>query len=356
MSAAFPLSEGWIDEPVSPIAPTNVQLSLTNICQQRCRFCFYDHDTAKNNPSYLPLDIVKRMHWLKYANEIMLLGNGEVLVHKDYPKIVSAIRKISPDAHIKIYTNGLALHGDNLVATIANVNEIHISQNAATQPTYDNVIKSGSFKRQMMNLELLSRLKPKDFKVTLSMIGCREAIGDALGLMDITASHGFNKFVLFNFVHIESSNMSIPKLSECYIEEYYALSSLKKYADRLNIQFNLSDNTTSEGPGICLAPFTHFLYHYLPNGNAHLRFCCHARHNIFVNSPEALCDLDRIWNNETAKHIRRTVNTRSLLYQNKMCLLCRLIPRRSKEEHVREVQDALGFNEKWSELHTPIYV
>ncbi|MBZ3893302.1 hypothetical protein K9U34_06815 [Lawsonia intracellularis] len=68
------------------------------------------------------------MTWLKYTKEIVICGNGEALMHHQYPAIIDIIRRYAPDASIMLYTNGLNLYGKNLSATIQCVDKVYISK------------------------------------------------------------------------------------------------------------------------------------------------------------------------------------------------------------------------------------
>lgn len=261
MSVSFPIVDGSDINVEVPPAPSFVTLSLTNICQQRCRFCYFNHEEAKHHPVEIPLEVVKRMTWLKYTKEIVICGNGEALMHHKYPDIIDTVRRNAPDASIMLYTNGLNLYGKNLSATIQCVDKVYISQNAIRKKTYENIIYKGSYKRAMKNLELLSKMKPKDMHVQLGLIACREALDDIYPLIDVASHYGFNAVRIGSYIQsTHKFSYTLPEDSWCDITKEIDLKKLLSYAKAKNIELECISKNNSNA-SICFNPYI-YIYGY----------------------------------------------------------------------------------------------
>ena len=111
----------------------SVLLDLTNVCQYRCRFCWYHGDerlrflrTVKNKPFFFPtkplegiIDDLKTFRPLT----ITLTSEGDPMLH---PGIEAIIRRIhSTGARLIVQTNG-AFPG-RLVPSVALCDEVHVN-------------------------------------------------------------------------------------------------------------------------------------------------------------------------------------------------------------------------------------
>lgn len=304
--------------------PTKVTLSISNICQQICRFCYYNHNESRKNKLFIPLDIIQRMTWLEHVPNIILCGAGELLVHPQYPEIIETIRKISPNASITAYTNGLGLTGRRLTATLRYANIVHISQNAVNETTYNKIIKNGSYTKAMQNLETLAKLRSLNVEINLSMVVMRETINEIKDVIDLMHNYAFNNLILMSykesFIHY---SYSMPQTSLCNIYEEIDTDEILNYGKSKNIPIIIASHLTS-GMNICMFPFNNVLIHIESDGTIHLKYCCNGTVHMTI-SEEALADIKKVWYNDRIELIRKTVNNRFRLVENKMCLSCRLV-------------------------------
>lgn len=343
MSVSFPiLDSDDINVEVPPV-PSFVTLSLTNICQQRCRFCYFNHEEARHHPVEIPLEVVKRMTWLKYTKEIVICGNGEALMHRQYPAIIDIVRRNAPDASIMLYTNGLNLYGKNLSATIQCVDKVYISQNAVRKKTYENIIYKGSYKRAMRNLELLSKMKPRNMHVQLGLVACKEALDDIYPLIDVASHYGFNAVRIGSYITPDYKfDYTLPEDSWCDITKVIDLKKLLSYAKTKNIELQYISKNNSNA-SICFYPYIYIWLHLDSKGRRCITYCCYGEPNISI-AEEELWNLDKIWHNERVTLIRKTINNRFELYKNKMCLACRLVNRTLPQPDRNNALQSLGLD------------
>ncbi len=218
-------------------APATLTIIISNVCNQRCRFCGFNHD--KVHPRFLALETVRNMHWLRSVKRICIAGSGEALTHPQYCNIIETFRKMSPDASIMLYTNGLALHGRKLDATLHNCNEIHISQNAVDQRTYTNIMHRGNLDRSMQNLKELAKKKPSHLYVRLSLVLLRETISSIPKFINLAKKYNFNEIELkpgrvplrrYKY-EMPSSSYSLDINKSIYVD-------MKRYADMSRIKLS----------------------------------------------------------------------------------------------------------------------
>lgn len=335
-----------------PPTPLNVTLSITNICQQRCRFCYYDHETAQRHPVYIPLETIQRMSWLRHTQNIVVCGNGEALMHPQYVQIIKTIRNLALSSKIMLYTNGVSLFGEKLVATLENVNSIHISQNAATKEAYDAVIYKGNYKRAMLNLSLLSQLRPPHIQVQLSMIVCRResTLSDIKNFIRLVAEKNFQTAIIAQYVQpLKKFSYSLPDSSIYNINFEDIYKELVQYATYKKVHLIFKTNITSNIEK-CFAPFTDVLMTIDEMGRRILNYCCYGKANIILKDDDVY-NLDKIWHNERVAFIRKTINNKFELWQNKMCLACRLVDRMLCKEKRDIAYTSLGLDTKTTYMY-----
>lgn len=350
MSLDFPILESGDIKIETPPVPSFVTLSLTNICQQRCRFCYFNHEEAKKYPVEIPLDVIKKMTWLKYAKEIVVCGNGEALMHHQYTSVINSIRTHAPEAYIILYTNGLNLYGKNLSATIQCVDKVYISQNAIRRKTYETIIHKGSYKRAMRNLELLSKMKPKNMNVQLGLIACKEALDDIYPLIDVASHYGFNAVKIGSYIPpLYRFSYSLPEESWCDIDNTINFKELLSYARRKNVELHYISKVNSNA-SVCFFPYIYIWLHLDSNGKRCITYCCYGEPNLSI-AEEELWNLDKIWHNERIKLIRNTINNRFELYRNKMCLGCRLVNRTLPQADRNNALQSLGLDTSTTYLY-----
>lgn len=160
------------------ITPCQVQLILSDLCNQNCGFCAYRWDgyssnqlfTAgaklssygHNNPvRYLPY--TKVLEILDDCCElgipaIQLTGGGEPTVHPNFLDILQAIQE--RELELALVTNGVNLRPES-IAYLAQAKWVRISIDAGSQETYCRIrnVKAHHWERVWANLELLRRNK-----------------------------------------------------------------------------------------------------------------------------------------------------------------------------------------------------
>lgn len=311
--------------------PQNLTLIITNVCNQRCRFCDIPHHNVV--PKFLSIETVQNMDWLCHVNSICVCGSGEALAHPQYYKIIEEIRKKAPNSNIMLYTNGLALHGKKLDATLANCDKIHISQNFLDKKTYQSVIYRGNFENSMRNLRELAQKKSPRHYVQLSFVLLRETISSIPKFIGLAKTFGFQKIIVNHGRQpIRRYPYEMPissyeyELNQDIIIENMMLA--KKASVDLAfpaVRVEKENRRMGEYPGwdICMDPFNTLQIHIDYTGDYYINYCCRGFAGIIINE-KSLSDIESIWHNTRIELIRDTVNDIHGWYKNKLCMRCRL--------------------------------
>lgn len=309
--------------------PQYLTLCISNVCNQRCRFCDIPHHDVV--PKFLSIETIQNMDWLCHVNSICVSGSGEALTHPHYCKIIEEIRKKAPESNIMLYTNGLALHGEKLDATIANCDQIHISQNYLDKKTYQSVMHRGNFENSMRNLrELADKKSPKHY-IQLSFVLLRETLSSIPKFIGVAKTYGFQKIIVAHGRQpIRRYSYEMPlssyayELTNDFINENLMLAKMAS----VDLAFPLVRLENSENmveyPGwdICMEPFKSLQIYLNYKGDYNIDYCCRGSAGIIINE-KSLSDIESIWHNTRIKQIRNTVNDMHSWYKNKMCMRCR---------------------------------
>jgi MoaA/NifB/PqqE/SkfB family radical SAM enzyme len=332
--------------------PPVVGFALSNYCNQRCRFCSLDlkHVTRR---VVLPAEIFEHMTWFRYVREIWLSGAaGDSLVHPDFARIARTVRRLAPKSRLMVCTNGLGLCGENLEATDC-LDYINISANAASEPTYGVLIKGGSFRRLLANLEALSDRKKASLAVHLSMVLARSAVSDVAPMIDLAARLKFDAVEIYQYFPIPPVDGALP-LSESLNDDpnaWDAVRQLAGYAREKGVGYIVageqlapcrSFNTVVKYPGAggCSSPWSNGHISIGPDGEMAFSICCSGVSMNLAVEDLAFADFKRIWNCQRMQDIRRTVNACDDR-QNNMCWLCRRL-QRADYGSKRELRELAG--------------
>jgi len=347
--------------------PPIVGFALSNYCNQRCRFCALDMKHVERRV-LLPAGSFERIKWLRFVREIWLSGAaGDSLVHPEFAGIVAAVRRVAPKSRLMLCTNGLALKGPNLEAT-DELDYINVSANAASEATYAALIKGGSFRQLMANLEGLARRKRPSAAVHLSMVLARSAVDDVEPMIDLAARLRFDAVEVYRYFPIPPGDGALP-LSESTNEEpeiWERVRGLAAYARQRGVGYLVageplapcrSFNTVIQYRGIrgCHAPWSNGHISIGPSGQTAFSVCCSGVSLNLCVGDSAYADFRRVWNSQRMQEVRRTVN-RPDDQQNDMCWLCRRFERAdfgSKRE-LRELANRVRPEIRFTDSDDPI--
>lgn len=305
--------------------PVSFGMNTSNICNQKCRCCFHDNSKMKTK-NWLTAEDIGQMKWLRFVKYIQLFaGNGEALTNPHFPNIARTVRRLAPHSKIEVFTNGIALEGDNLNAILESLDTLHISLNAAQRKTYNKIIEGGDFTKVMRNLSELSERKPPSLNVELSMILMKSTQNDIIPMIDLTDKLDFQRLIICHFITTILDDQEFGEKESLKNElSPDAWGKYQQYAEEKGIDFFFP--TTIKPPKTCQAPWlSAFITNDIVGDRIFVLCCSGIEANIYV-SKNIYSEFKSAWNSPRIQHIRATVNTKPLP-ENNLCYLCKQLDR-----------------------------
>jgi MoaA/NifB/PqqE/SkfB family radical SAM enzyme len=177
--------------------PDQILFSLDMSCNIRCIFCrdkMFMNDEAYCE-KYMPLIDSCFVPMLKDASLLSSNGSGEVLVSKLCRTMIKKGCAKYPDLKVSLITNGLLCDENNFkeLGILDRVASVSITVNAATEETYNKIMKGGNWKKLMKNLEYLSSLKKNSLikKVVIKMVVSSLNFREMKGFVEIARKFDF---------------------------------------------------------------------------------------------------------------------------------------------------------------------
>lgn len=181
-----------------PIAPTHVQLILSDLCNQNCHFCAYRMDGGfstqlfadaqgnKNPNRRMPTE--KAIEIIDDCAEagvgaIEFTGGGEPTVHKDWQKIIGHAQSLG--IQTGLVTNGVKLE---FSPVLERLTWLRISLDAGKPETYERIRQSAAWPRVMKNLEMVGKLSGP--YIGVGFVVTRENYAELEGAAKLVKSFG----------------------------------------------------------------------------------------------------------------------------------------------------------------------
>ena len=232
-------SREW--ENVRKIYPIYVEISLSSVCNHRCKFCALDYLGYKDgfvNFENLKDTILQMSKG--GVRSIMFGGDGEPLLFPKSKEIILYTKKLGID--VAITTNGSALTKKFCEETLPFVSWVKVSIDAGTEKTHKLLHRpknDGDFEKILLNLKDAVEIKKKkklDCTIGGQMILLPENSGEVLKLAKILKEIGIDYFVVKRYSHNDLS------ITQGYKHlDYSKYLGLKKDLEKLgNNQFSVA--------------------------------------------------------------------------------------------------------------------
>lgn len=287
------------------ISPTKLQIDLTNRCNNRCVWCFYDthnlpefsrNDYLKEHIVFNLLKSFKRME----GKGIEWVGGGEPTMHPCFLNVVKRAELL--ELRQILITNGKKLSGD-IGRGVTNFDGVRISLDVASREMYKKQHGNDSFDLVVKNIENFAVIKNNNCVLGVSMV-C-----DGVNYVEMVDMTRLAKEIGADNVRISLAYTT--ENEKIYGENWDKVNALmvesKKYEDddfkvfTMNTRINnLSQKT---GGGRC------YCHHLSPSigGNGVVYPCCHLKYlpeynmgNLHENT------FEEIWRGEKRKRFIET--------------------------------------------------
>ncbi len=218
----------WLDagtdwEKLKKIYPLYVEIAPCGACSHRCLFCAVDYIGYKS--VYLDPKAIRHClsdmgnHGVK---SVMYAGEGEPLLNKDLPAIISWTKKCGID--VAITTNAVAMTEKFCQQALADITWLKASVNAGNSETYAKVhqTKEADFDRVITNLGRATHLRRENgWKTTLGtqMVLLPENRDTAIDLCKISKSIGLDYLVIKPYSQHPSSETTAQRYGDLQYNE-----------------------------------------------------------------------------------------------------------------------------------------
>ena len=130
--------------------PYSVHIDICSICNFKCSYCFQADKDAKKlsglKEGMMSFDLFKKIiddlkEFDQPVKKIKIGNNGEPMLHKEFPKMVSYIKESNVTEIIEVFTNGSKLSPKlNKEIIDAGLDIINVSLQGLTTERYKEVV------------------------------------------------------------------------------------------------------------------------------------------------------------------------------------------------------------------------
>jgi GTP 3',8-cyclase len=292
--------------------PITLNLDLTNICNQDCKWCYVKEIRANNRVSMekkVAERILSQFKYDLYTKTVLFTGGGEPTVHPDFIDIVAFANKLG--YKIGLTTNGTML--SRLAEQLAEIGPryVRISIDASSATTYAKLHRCGinMFDVILNGARRFSRLKGDHcdlgFAFLVTPENCHE-VGEAIKIAeDLGFDYiSFRPSVFGHKLTISQCNSAIN-----LIDEYSENCTIKVYTIKKRFEDNVTRHVCRSTPLVAVV-----------TADAKLNLCCQYRGRKewqwgnLIKKP-----LIELWGNK--EHIRLLDKAKNI-----DCPKCRMIP------------------------------
>ena len=143
--------------------PFYIQWHITNLCNLRCRHCYQEDFSKKNDLDWAGLkkisnNILTTLNEWNRTASIHLTG-GEPLLRPELVFLLDELDRKSTVEELGVITNGLLLDQERIerLSLFSKLKKIKVSLDGADAKTHDSFRQKGTFERVIKNLSLLKR-------------------------------------------------------------------------------------------------------------------------------------------------------------------------------------------------------
>ncbi|ACS78938.1 radical SAM protein [Maridesulfovibrio salexigens] len=185
------------------IAPVHVEISPTNACNYRCKFCYADY--SRHKPTFIPDEtLIQMMQDMgdMGVRSCLMAGDGEPLLHPALTKAITTGKNAGVD--MALNTNGKLLTPEFSENNLQHLTWLRTSVMALDPDIYAELhgVKSHNISKVLSNLEAAVKIKHRDnLDVTLGIqqVLLPENAKDVYNLAYRSREIGVDYFVLKPF-------------------------------------------------------------------------------------------------------------------------------------------------------------
>jgi len=183
----------------------HIQWHITDLCNLRCRHCYQDIFSAKNDLSFSDMEkiffnIEGFVKSLKKKLVLDLTG-GEPFLHKDWKKLLSLASDSGTVAELGIITNGFFLDEKTTVflEQSRKLKALKISAEGASKKSYEFFRGEGTPERFTECCRMIKERLPETEKILMFTL-LKENMEEIIPLFELMKNYNFNKLIVERFI------------------------------------------------------------------------------------------------------------------------------------------------------------
>lgn len=306
-----------------------IRMDTNNKCNLRCNMCYFSMGESQKIPvRNMSIDLFKKIaeKSFPYTKRLFLSCSYEPLISPIFMEALDVVKDYNIPETI-IVTNGVSLKRDNIEKIIeAGISQVHISIDAATKGTYEEVRACSGYYDLIEKIRLFNEIK-QEKKVSLPRL-CSDytlmrsnieelpafvTLAAEINIESIDCRHllpyaGLDNMDQMLFSHKVLTNRCLEQAHEIAKEKGVVLSTPDYYETDNGIGSNNSYQKN------CLNPWENLFI----RSDGETAPCCWFEGQVSVGSFED-ANLSQIWNHDFYKKLRKEFTTGKL---NPMCIYC----------------------------------
>ena len=206
-----------------------IRLDTNNMCNLRCRMCYYSTLTHRE-PVFMDMKLFYKIaNDLFWRTKLLYLSClTEPLMNKNFSSYLDYVGRYKVP-FTSFSTNGMLLSEDVVESCVANnISEIIFSVDGSTATTYEYIRRGASWQKLMEKLEMIRQIKAKTgselpaVRFNFALMDCN--IDELPGLVDIAMAYNVKTIRLRHLLPFEDKQTGLNFQQEIkYIDKYNRL-------------------------------------------------------------------------------------------------------------------------------------
>ena len=196
--------------------PFYIQWHITNLCNLRCKHCYQDDFSKKNDLDWSELkkvshNLLNTMREWDQTACIHLTGGEPILKPELFP-LLNDLDQQSVVEELGIITNGLLIDREMMrrLSGFSKLKKIKISLDGGDSETNDSIRPKGTFDKVMRNLSLIK--KEKRFEIILMFTVMKKNFKSLPSLFQLCQDEGFDGLIIERFIPLGRGRESLDEV------------------------------------------------------------------------------------------------------------------------------------------------
>ncbi len=183
----------------------HIQWHVTDLCNLRCRHCYQDKFSAKNDLPFSEMEkiffnieeFVKSLH----KKLVLDITGGEPLLHKNWKKLLLLASDSDSVAELGMITNGFFLDEKNIsfLEKFKKLKALKISAEGASKKSYEFFRGEGTYEKFIESCLMIKERLPETEKILMFTLS-KENTEEIIPLLELMKNYNFNRLIVERFI------------------------------------------------------------------------------------------------------------------------------------------------------------